>query len=476
MGDRAAAVAAVQQFITDNPNEALTIKQELDAVLPGQQVLQPPPDNGANLARIMETLSISRSAKLRKFEKNDNFARFCERFSEYCELTNMDPANQYTFFLQNVDDKTYSILKSVTISDDQKRHKDQFCALFKRAIYGDESLALKNELRDCKQKSDEKVSDYVYRLREKARIAYPDQEEADENCLLAFIRGVRDSHIRRKLNEATIVTFRDATKLAKRLEKVNTMFEKEQSEYTQVLSNQKVVFDESNSEDPASNQYGPRDNPGSAEKSKNSRNFRDRSRSRSRSRDRYYPNQSRQRDYSGNGYNQPRGRSRDNSRDRYEPRSSRSATPFPRDRTRDRYRSQSRDRQSHDRYRSRSRERQSRNRYRSQSRNRNTRDSRSSSRDRRYDRYSSRESSRTPDRGVTCYACGKLGHYAPDCPITRGADKGVTCYACKKRGHYARDCPNIRYYVDKDRVYCGNKPSSSSTTGTMVEENDKNFQ
>lgn len=218
MGDRAARVAAVQEYIAAHPNEALAIKQELDAILPGQpehQPVQQVPDNG-NLARLMETLAIGRTAKLRKFEKNDNFARFCERFCEYVDLTNMDPVSQYPFFLQNVDDKTYSILKSIAIDNDQKRDKNQFCTIFKRAIYGDESLSLKNELRDCKQKLDESISDYVYRLREKARIAYPDADDADENCLLAFMKGVKDNHVRRKLNEATITNFGSAAKLARK--------------------------------------------------------------------------------------------------------------------------------------------------------------------------------------------------------------------------------------------------------------------
>ena len=70
----------------------------------------------------------------------------------------MNTENQYAFFMQNVDDQTYSILKSVRVSDEQKADKALFCALFKRAIYGEESLSLKNEVRDCKQKSSESIA------------------------------------------------------------------------------------------------------------------------------------------------------------------------------------------------------------------------------------------------------------------------------------------------------------------------------
>ena len=446
MGDRATQVENIRTFLRDNPLEVTAIKQELDGLFPrAEQPAQPEPDNG-NLARIMETLSISRSAKLRKFEKDDNFARFCERFAEYVELTNMDPGNQYPFFLQNVDDRTYSILKSITLTDEQKRDKNQFCALFRRAIYGDEALALKNELRDCKQKLDEKISDYVYRLREKARIAYPDQDEADENCMLAFLRGVRDNNIRRKLNESTVTNFRNAVKLAKKLERVNTMFDQEQPDYTQVLSNQKVNFDENNLENPDkinSRQWRekeknsvPGDNSGnrsqSRDMSRDSRDQRRRSRSRENSRDRYSDFRSRSRDQSRDRYSRPWNR--------YHPRKSRSPTPFPR-------------RESRDRYRSRSRERYSRDFSRSPSRNgRNTRTSSREGSKRSYSRE------RYPSRDMI------------------PPSKGVTCWACGQSGHYATGCPNVKYFVEKDRVRRCDKTDTTLTKSEQTNENDQNFQ
>ena len=196
----------------------------------------------------MEGLSISRFAKLQKYEKGQNFSRFCEKFNNFVTLTQMNTENQYAFFMQNVDDQTYSILKSVRVSDEQKADKALFCALFKRAIYGEESLSLKNEVRDCKQKSSESIADYVYRLREKASIAYPDADEAEENCLLSFLRGVSDANIRRKLNEATITNFEQAVKLAKKLVRVNQVFENE-ADCSQVLTSRSMSFSDQNSDD-----------------------------------------------------------------------------------------------------------------------------------------------------------------------------------------------------------------------------------
>ncbi len=373
MANRQEAVTAIREYINTHPEDAATIKQELQDVLPAD--LQPPRDPTTGLERVMESLSISRSAKLRKYQKGENFSLFCERFRENISLTQMNAENQYTYFLQNIEcDYTYSILKSVRLNSEQKRDNVQFCALFKKAIYGDESMSLKNEVRDCKQKSGEKIADYVYRLREKANIAYPDSEMAEENCFLAFLRGIKDLNIRRKLNEATVTNFGQAFKLAKKLERVNTVFN-EETDCSQILNAVRTSVSDT-----------------SPDKDTNSRKNDSLSRSRPQ--------------YRGDRHDKSRSNHRSGSfesRDRSYSRSNRYPSPYPRDRSRERYtrsinhkRSNSNSRGRYSRSRSRSPERYPRP-YRSSSSYRNS--------------YG-----RDPKWAGRCFGCGAFGHYRFSCP------------------------------------------------------------
>ena len=91
--------------------------------------------------------------------------------------------------------------------------------------------------------SDEDVSEFAYRLREKATIAFSDIDVSEENCLLAFMRGVKNAHIKRKLNESDVENFNEALKLAKKLEKVENMLNKgETPEVTSILKETSVSF------------------------------------------------------------------------------------------------------------------------------------------------------------------------------------------------------------------------------------------
>ena len=184
-----------------------------------------------DLTESLSSIKMSHVPKLRVFSKGQNFSRFCERFIEYVCISKIRDPNMYLLFLQNVDDVTHTRLKGVLLTDEQKANAKLFCQEYKQVIYGDEKFSLKYSLLDCKQKSGETISDYVYRLTENADIAYnSDRTKINENCLLIFLRGVRDPHLKMKLSEATLSDFEEAVKLAKKIERVDTLMNKQKDD------------------------------------------------------------------------------------------------------------------------------------------------------------------------------------------------------------------------------------------------------
>ena len=154
----------------------------------------------------------------------------------------MDESVSYIFFLQHVDDETYSTLTNVVLTNGEKINPTAFCKKFVTAIYGEEKISLMYQLRECRQTSEETVSHYAYRLREKASVAYTEIAARKENCLLAFLRGLRDPQLKRKLNEAKIASFEEAVEQAKRLELVDSMLKDEGPEISSVLKETTYSF------------------------------------------------------------------------------------------------------------------------------------------------------------------------------------------------------------------------------------------
>ena len=220
----------VRTLLETEGEESTKFLAGINQILPQVAVKEEPEVSESNtLASALGkmNLGMGQMTKLRKFEKGENFSRFCERFQEYVQMTNLKGSQLHLFFLQHVDDETYSTLKAANLEEDEKRNCALFCEIYKKAIYGTDSVPLKNEVLECKQEIGESISTFSHRIREKAAIAFSTVEAIDENSLLTLMRGIRNADIRRKLAESSVSNFGEALKFAKKLEKISALFEPE---------------------------------------------------------------------------------------------------------------------------------------------------------------------------------------------------------------------------------------------------------
>lgn len=321
---------------TAEDGDKTSLRERIATLIPNSDTDQA--TGSRNTEQLTETISrmkISQATKMPRYQKGESFSRYCERFIEYVYLSKLEDKDLYLYFLQNVDDKTYSILKTVNVPNSGNNRSDPklFCTLYKSAIYGEanSNITLRNEVLECKQAPNETISDYTYRLREKASIAFTNSETANETCLSALLRGIRDQTIKRKLNEdVNIVTFQDAEKRAKRLEQINNMLNTDTPQIEPILKETSVTFQPSRERNaspwPRNRDSGSRErSPSPWNRNRNSDRNRDtRSRSRyrnSRNYDRTRSNNSRQ---SYRSSSRERNRSKSPSYVRYPPDKSKS--------------------------------------------------------------------------------------------------------------------------------------------------------
>ena len=110
-------LADIKGLLEKSKDQGELLKEELEILLP--KLEEDIPKLEEVIQETTETLSgmkLSQIAKLRRYTKGENFSRFCERFQEYVYITKMKDKHLYMYFLQNVDDETYSTLKSVNLS------------------------------------------------------------------------------------------------------------------------------------------------------------------------------------------------------------------------------------------------------------------------------------------------------------------------------------------------------------------------
>ena len=245
-------------------DQATLLQSEIDKLAIKAEVIDDEEDKGEHdtenaiddITTSVSRIKVTHSPKLSKFLKGENFAQYCERFKEYAYLYKLKDKKLHLYFLQHMNDETYSILKSVILGEREQEDPELFCDEYKRAIYGEESATLKADVFECKQLSSESIEEFAYRLREKADVAFSEKKLANQNCLITFIKGVRDPYIGRKLNEEELHDFNDAVKLAKRLEVIERMYgDKKETKPATILRETQVSFAQSDTSGESRERY-----------------------------------------------------------------------------------------------------------------------------------------------------------------------------------------------------------------------------
>ena len=178
-------------------------------------------DDVLSLAECFERLN---NVRPKPYKTGENFVIFCERFKQYVYLSKLTEKNLYMHFLLLVDDRTYQRLVDVNLDTQEKGDAELFCEKYIAQFHPDsEKLSLQTEVLSCRQTSAETIIDFSYRLKEKAKIAFTDKNVQEINCRLAFLNGVRNPEIRRKLYEANLKSFEEAVEMAERLNRVDAL-------------------------------------------------------------------------------------------------------------------------------------------------------------------------------------------------------------------------------------------------------------
>jgi hypothetical protein len=396
----------LSKLLKEDPGAVTDVQAAVSNCNPQLSIQTDQPD----LTTALNNLSFGQ--KLKIFEKGDNFVTFCGRFLEHIQLIKMPIAQQLPFFLQSIsDDILYDRLKAVELTPEQSLNSLEFIREFKEAIYGDDVFFLKNKLLDCNQSPNESIKEYSDRLRKKAAIACPQNPiQADEMCLMAFIRGVQDPQIKLHLNKECHKKFSAAIKSAKNVERALKICEPQNTVIntpTPILKNQEVNFDTSNQETGEPHSKGNSQYRSTTPYNRHRSTSRESHRGRSPYRRGYSPHRSSRR------HSPSPHRSRSNSQFQY-------YHDYP---SAYRYRSQSREkhhsRNQSPHYRSRNQVRYSSRAHSNSSRTSSRSNSRGRYQNNNYNQKYHHNNQHRGNNNFSCYNCGDPNHFQRNCPKPR---------------------------------------------------------
>ena len=110
-------------LVEKSETQSTLLQKEINKLVPRQEPADSEDDKNLSVSRALAGMKLSQVTKLSRFNKGVNFSRYCERFQEFVTITKMRDENLPLYFLQHVDDETYSALKAVNLTPTEKRER-----------------------------------------------------------------------------------------------------------------------------------------------------------------------------------------------------------------------------------------------------------------------------------------------------------------------------------------------------------------
>ena len=168
-----------------------------------------------------------------------NFARFCDRFKDYVQLTDSKELIDL-LFLSNVCEETWVKLNIVKIEEADRNDVQKVIEFYKEAYNAiEDRRAFQAKFMMIKQEQEESVEAYARRLDELAAKAYLNEIVQKEVKTPTFIRGLKDNRIKLQLVQGEALVYSQVVRAAVRCEQASMIIEP-QNRGIDVLSTDRV--------------------------------------------------------------------------------------------------------------------------------------------------------------------------------------------------------------------------------------------
>ena len=180
-----------------------------------------------------------------RFQRDQNFTKFCEKFLDYITLSRTQDDNLNILFLNLLDDFTQEKLRKVVLTPDQRKDARKFIEVYERKMSPSHGgRTFRTKLAELRQGADEKAEDFAFRIADTASRAYNESEQVlrEEACFTTYMKGLSDQEQRLKLHENTsITTFDEAVEEASRLENLAAALKIKSQTTEETLDNLEIL-------------------------------------------------------------------------------------------------------------------------------------------------------------------------------------------------------------------------------------------